>query len=657
MPRTAPDETGDLLWSPGPPDETTVMGTYLAWLDREKGLRFSSYDDLWAWSVDDIAAFWGTLAEFLDVDFHEPPEAVVDPPTMPGAVWFRGARLNYAERALHEGDEVAIVGHSQTRGPVQLTRDELRDAVARIRQGLVALGVGRGDTVAAYMPNIPETVAAFLATASLGAVWASCAPEFGTKSVLDRLRQIGPKVLLAVDGYRYGDRDFDRMGDVQEMRAALSTVETVVVLPYLDPDRAIPADAVAWSTLVERSGPLEFASVPFDHPLYVLFSSGTTGLPKPIVHGHGGMVLEHLKWLHVHLDVRDGERFFQVTTTAWMAWNLAVSALLTGASIVTFDGNPLHPDLGYLWRLVSEADVQHFSASAPYLVACRKNGIVPKAEGDLSRLRSLTSSGAPLPTPAFRWIYENVRSDILLSSASGGTDVCSAFVGMNPLVPVYAGEISRPFLGARVEAYDESGKPVVGQQGELVLTVPMPSMPVRFWNDPRNERYHSTYFERFPGVWAHGDWITFTERGTCIITGRSDATLNRGGVRLGTSEFYSVVEEIDGVADSLVVHLEDPEGGLGELLLFVVLSDGADLDAGLREEIESRLRTQLSPRHVPNQIIAIDVVPRNITGKKMEVPVKRLLTGALTETADAFHSIADADSLKPFVAMARAPAR
>lgn len=640
---------GELLWSPSPPDDSTAMGAYMAWLARERGLQMSSFDDLWSWSVHDLGAFWGSLADYLEVKFHRSPDAIVSGDAMFDTKWFEGALLNYAEHALHVGDEPAIAGYSQTRPPLELSRNELRELVARIRRGLLDLGVGRGDTVAAYMPNLPETVAALFATASLGAIWASCAPEFGTRSVEDRLRQINPKVLLAVDGYRYGDKSFDRVDDVDQIRKSVTSIETVVMLPYLEAERPAPGWSKAWSALVAATAPLDFEPVPFDHPLYVLFSSGTTGLPKPIVHGHGGILLEHQKWLHLHADVQPHERFFQVTTTGWMAWNLGVSALLTGASIVTFDGNPLHPDLGFLWRLASEAGVHHLSLSAPFLVACRKAGLVPREEADLGGVRTLTSSGAPLPAAAFSWIYRDV-GEVLLASASGGTDVCSAFVGMNPLVPVYAGEISRPFLGAKVESFDESGNRLFGEQGELVLTVPMPSMPVAFWNDPSRERLRSAYFDRFPGVWAHGDWITFTERGTCVISGRSDATLNRGGVRLGTAEFYAVVEEVEGVADSLVIHLEDRDGGVGDLLLFVVVDDGHELDAELRQAVSSALRLRLSPRHVPNEIIQIPIVPRNVTGKKMEVPVKRLLTGQLDVAADAFHSIADRSALDALVA-------
>src|SRR5581483_1443619 len=503
--------------------------------------------------------------------------------------------------------------------------DELRDQVARARAGLQRLGVGRGDRVAAYLPNIAETLVAFLATASLGAVWSSCAPEFGTRSVVDRLRQIDPKVLLAVDGYRYGDKDVDRRNEVAAIRAELPSLEATVAVPYLG-NGGIP-DAVSWSDLVAAPGELAFDAVPFDHPLYILFSSGTTGLPKPIVHGHGGILVEHLKVLGLCSDIGPADRFFWFSTTGWMMWNYLVSGLLVGAGVVLYDGNPGWPDVSELWRLAAETGVTWFGASAPFLLSCRKEGLRPGAELDLSAVRAVGSTGAPLPVEGFHWVYEAVGKDLVLSSCSGGTDVCSAFVGAVPVLPVRAGEITCRYLGAKVEAYDETGRSLVGQQGELVVTAPMPSMPVGFWGDSDGSRYRAAYFADFPGVWRHGDWITISDHGSCVISGRSDATLNRGGVRLGTAEFYSVVESLPEVADSLVVHLEDPEGGPGDLILFVALTDGRTLDDALTKRIATELRTNLSPRHVPNRIHQVAAIPRTLSGKKLEVPVKRILTG------------------------------
>ncbi len=550
------------------------------------------------------------------------------------------------------------MARSQTRGPVELTADELRDAVARCRAGLERLGVRRGDRVAAFLPNVPETLIAFLATASLGAVWSSCAPEFGTRAVVDRFAQIEPVVLLTIDGYRYGDRDVDRAAEVADIRGALPSVRETVVVPYLrtaaDAGVAIPG-SIAWSALLAEAGSLHLEPVPFDHPLYVLYSSGTTGLPKPIVHGHGGILLEHLKALALHTDLGPGDRFCWFTTTGWMMWNYLVSGLAVGATVVLFDGNPAWPDLGTLWRLASETRVTYLGVSAPFLMACRAAGLAPGRDSslDLSALRGVGSTGAPLPAAGFHWVRDAVSDEIPVGSLSGGTDLCTGFVGPSPLVPVWAGEISCRMLGARVEAFDEAGRSIVGSQGELVITAPMPSMPVGFWGDEDGSRMRDAYYGTYPGAWRHGDWLTITDRGSCRITGRSDATLNRGGVRLGTAEFYTVVEALPEIADALVVHLEDAGGGPGELLLFVALRDGAALDDALRTRIAAALRTSLSPRHVPDLVQAVPAIPRTLSGKKLEVPVKRILLGMDPEVAASRDALADPDALAPFEALAR----
>jgi acetoacetyl-CoA synthetase len=641
-----------VLWEPRPDGRgSTRLGGFLDAAAPVAGRPLEGFDDLLAWSLEDLGAFWLLVASHHGVQWHdEPRAALVDADRLPGAQWFPGGTLSYAEHALAQAaatpDEVAIVGRSQTREPTELTWAELADLVRRCRAGLAALGVGRGDRVAAYLPNVPETVVAFLATASLGAIWTSCAPEFGTRSVVDRLSQIDPKVLLAVDGYRYGPKDVDRRREVEEIRAALPGLSATVWLPYLDVTRPL-TDAVRWDDLVAPTDePLAFDPVPFDHPLYLLFSSGTTGLPKPIVHGHGGILLEHLKALALHHDLGPGRRFTWFTTTGWMMWNYLVSGLCVGTTIVVFDGDPGSPDLGTLWRLAAETRCDLFGASAPFLLACRKAGLHPRALADLSALTQVGSTGAPLPAEGFRWVHDELGPDVLLSSISGGTDVCTAFVGMNPLTPVWEGEISRPLLG--VAAYDPTGRPVVGQQGELVITAPMPSMPVGFWGDDDGSRFRAAYFEDFPGVWRHGDWITFTERGSCTITGRSDATLNRGGVRLGTADFYTVVEALPEIADSLVVHLEADD----DLILFVALAPGAALDDDLRRRLAAALRTQLSPRHVPDRIEAVPVIPRTLSGKKLEVPVKRILQGTPPDQAAATGALADPTSLDPFTAFA-----
>jgi acetoacetyl-CoA synthetase len=644
-----------VLWTPRPDARaTTRIGAFLDWLAREEGRSFASYDDLLRWSIDDLDGFWSAIWRHFDVrSTLDPGPALVDD-RMPGARWFPGARLNWAEQCLrldgHDRDDVVVVGRSQSRDRITLTVAELRDEVARVRAGLRRLGVGRGDRVAAYLPNVPEAVIGVLATASLGATWTSCAPEFGTRSVVDRLGQVEPKVLLAVDGYRYGDRAIDRSEELAAIRAALPSLAATVVLPYLDADAARIPGAGTWAELRAEPGELEFEPVAFGHPLFVLYSSGTTGLPKPIVHGHGGILLEHLKVLALHNDLGPADRFFWFSTTGWMMWNYQVSGLAVGAAIVLFDGAPGHPDLAALWRLAADEGVTFFGTSAPFLMACRKDGLRPAELVDLSALRAIGSTGAPLPVEGFRYVHDAIGPAVHLQSLSGGTDVCTAFVGASPLVPVWEGEISCRQLGCAIEAFAPDGTPLIGEQGELVITRPMPSMPVAFWNDPDGERYRAAYFDEFPGVWRHGDWITFTDRGSCVISGRSDATLNRGGVRIGTAEFYAVVEAIPEVADSLVVHLDRDD----RLLLFVAMRDGAALTDELRARIGRELRTTLSPRHAPDEITAVPSIPRTLSGKKLEVPVKRILGGTPADVAASRGSLADPSSLDAFEALARA---
>ncbi|MFI2714321.1 acetoacetate--CoA ligase [Micromonospora sp. NPDC018662] len=649
----------DVLWTP-PADvrDRSRIGAYLRWLAEHRGLEFADYDALWQWSVTDLDGFWSSIWDYFDVLAHTPPTATLAGRSMPGARWFPGATLNYAENVLRMpglgDDDPAVIAHGQTRAPETLTAAQLRERVRRVAAGLRRLGVGPGDRVAAYAPNIPETYVLLLATASLGAIFSSCAPEFGTRSVTDRWQQIEPTVLVAVDGYRYGDKPIDRRAEVAAIRAALPSLRHTVAVPYLDPAGPAPDGAMTWAELAaETDEPLSFTPVPFDHPLYVLYSSGTTGLPKPIVHGHGGILLEHLKMLALHHDLGPADRFFWFTTTGWMMWNFLVSGPAVGAAIVLFDGNPGHPDLGALWRLAAETGTTYFGTSAPFLLASRKAGLVPREIADLSALRGLGSTGAPLPAEGFTWVYENVGDRLQLQSLSGGTDVCTGFVGGVPLLPVHAGEIACRALGAKVEARSADGSAVVGQLGELVITEPMPSMPVGFWNDPDGSRYREAYFDVYPGVWRHGDWITVNERGGCVITGRSDATLNRGGVRLGTAEFYSVVEGLDEVVDSVVVHLEDDEGGAGELLLFVVLADGLELDDAMRKKICRELRTALSPRHVPDEIHQVKAVPRTLSAKKLEVPVKKILTGTPVDRAAAKGALANPESLTAFATFAQ----
>ena len=644
---------GQVLWEP-PPDarERTALGGYLGWLERERGLGFVGYEDLWRWSVSDLDGFWSSLWDFFEVRAHAPYERVLGSREMPGADWFPGARLNYAEHMFgRDGDEdaVAIVARSQSREPMELTFGELREQVAHARAGLKRLGVVPGDRVVAYLPNIPETLVAFLATASLGAIWATCPPEFGVRGVLHRLAQLEPKVLLTVAGYRWGEKLVHRRAQVAEIRESLPSVEAVVHVPYVGGDEDVIPGSVSWEALLAESEPLAFEPLPFSHPLYVLFSSGTTGLPKAIVHSHGGILLEHQKNGAFSYDLQPGDRLQWFTTTAWMIWNFVVSTLLVRASVVMIDGNPTYPDLSFQWQLAEETRPTLFGLSPAFTMACRKEGLEPGRRFDLSSLRSFCAGGSPLPLEGYAWLYEQVGSDVYLNVGSGGTDVCSGLVHNYPLLPVWAGEMASPCLGVDAVAFDPRGEPVVGELGELVIRQPMPSMPVGFWNDPDGSRYRAAYFEHFPGVWRFGDWIMFTERGSAIITGRSDATLNRGGVRLGTSEIYSVVEDIDEVLDSLVIHLEEPD----ELLLFVVLRPGVELDEELERRIKSGLRTALSPRHAPDTVVAVPAIPRTLTGKKLEVPVKRILTGAKVAEVASSDALVEPGSIEPFAEYAR----
>jgi acetoacetyl-CoA synthetase len=652
---------GELLWEPSEEAvERATITRYRRWLEETRGLRFDDYAALWRWSVDDLETFWSSIWEFGDVQAAAPYERVLGRREMPGAEWFPGARLNYAEHifARGRGSEPALVARSETRDDVTLSWDELRAQVARAAAGLRALGVGPGDRVVAYLPNVPETVIAFLAAASLGAVWSSAAPEFGARSVIDRFAQIEPKVLFAVDGYRYGGKDFDRVETVADLQREMPSLQRTVMLPYLDPglshergDLEGLTDAMTWDQLLAFDDELAFEAVPFDHPLWVLYSSGTTGLPKAIVQGHGGILVEQLKTGLLHLDVGPEDRMFWFTTTGWMMWNFLVGTLLTGATALLYDGNPGHPDMNVLWDFARDAEMTCFGTSASYVAACMNAGIAPGRTHDLSALRSIGSTGSPLAPEGFQWIYEAVKDDVWLFSTSGGTDVCTAFVGGVPTLPVYRGELQARALGAKVEAFDESGSPVIDQVGELVITEPMPSMPLFFWNDPEGERYRASYFDMYPGIWRHGDWIEITSRGTAIIYGRSDSTINRQGVRMGTSEIYRAVLALPELVDALVVDIPRP-GTEGWMPLFVVLADGAELTDELKATIKRRIREDCSPRHVPNEIYAIAEVPRTLSGKVLEIPVKKILMGGEPDRAVSRESLANPAALDYFVELA-----
>lgn len=629
----------------------TGLGSYLFWLGT-RGYVFDSYQDLWTWSVTDVEGFWNSIWEYFDVRGTR-GEAVLPDKQMPDTNWFPGSRVNYAEQIVSvsetASDRIAIRSQSQTRETVELTYGELAEQVRRARGVLESLGVKEGDRVVGYLPNIPETIVAMLAAASLGAIWACCPPEFGSRSVIDRLAQLEPTVLIAVAGYSHGAKDVDKSAELAVIRAALPSVRHVIGIPY---GQHVVADAVQWPAALEAQDPtrpLEFAAVAFDHPLWTVFSSGTTGLPKAIVHSHGGITLEHLKLHALHLDTRAGDAITAITTTGWMVWNAMVSSLMLGATLVIADGNPLYPDLLEPWRIAAESKASFMGVSPAYLMACRKEGLTPARTLDLSALRTVSVTGSALSAEGYDWLYSELSSDVFVNSMSGGTDICSNFVAGNPWLPVYRGEISGPCLGADVAAFDADGIELIDQVGELVVRTPMPSMPVAFWNDPHLVRYRSSYFDEYPGIWRHGDWVTITDRGSCIIHGRSDATLNRGGVRLGTSEFYSVVEDFAAIRDSLVIHLEDADGGAGRLLLFVEPSEGHELDADLINAVKRALRTELSPRHVPDLIAAVPAVPRTLTGKKLETPIKKILLGKPPAEVVSRGAITGYDAIDTFV--------
>jgi acetoacetyl-CoA synthetase len=679
---------GAVLWEP---DDKTVrharVTRFMSWLKDRHQLHLGGYEDLWRWSVSQPGEFWSAVWDYFEVlgDRGEGPALAGE--VMPDVRWFDAATLNYARNALRtawtDPDRTAIVFDSERGRAGRLSYAQLAAEVARVARGLRSLGIGRGDRVAALLPNVPEAVIGLLATASLGAIWSSCSPDFGARSVIDRFAQIEPKVLIACDGYGYGGKEYSRAEMLDEVLTALPGSPAVVLVSLLsrgdapprpprswgDPSRQPPLAPpllgenlspqtspapIAWGDLGAQDHgdggdrrEAEFEEVPFAHPLWVVYSSGTTGLPKPIMHGHGGIVLEHLKALSFHQDLRPGDVFTWYTTTGWMMWNYLAGGLLAGLTIVLYDGSATYPATDRLWQLAAEHGVNYLGVGAPYLVACMKAGLRPGESHDLSALRAIGSTGSPLPPEAFGWVYEQVKPDLLLGSFSGGTDLCTGFVGPCPLLPVRAGVISGRCLGARVEAYDEEGKPVIGQVGELVITQPMPSMPVGFWNDPDGVRYRESYFDMYPGVWRHGDWIELLPDGGCIIYGRSDATLNRGGVRMGTSEFYRAVEAFDEIGDSLVVDT-GRLGAEGRLMLYVVPAEGAELDDDLRNRLRAALRAQLSPRHVPDEIHQVPGIPRTLSGKKLEVPVRKILHGTDPEQAADPNALADPDVLRYF---------
>ncbi len=647
---------GALLWEPSEDfiKEANIT-KFLNWLTEERGLTFNDYNSLWQWSVTDIEDFWQSLWDFFQIKASKPYTKILSARKMPGAVWFEGAELNYAEHVFRNmsSDHPALIFQSEIQPLMEVSWDELSRKVSSVATALRNMGVRRGDRVVAYLPNIPQTVIAFLACASIGATWSSCSPDFGTRSVIDRFNQIGPKVLFAVDGYQYGGKAFDCRPAVAELQQSLPTLQNTVLVPYLRPDKGSESlqDVLLWEELLTEGGELVFEQVPFDHPIWVVYSSGTTGLPKGLVHGHGGILIEFMKFQGLHLDVRPGDTFFWFSTTGWVMWNVVQGGLLMGATAVLYDGSPGHPDMEVLWELAAKAGINIFGTSAAYLTTCMNQGMEPGKKHDLSKLKAVGSTGSPLAPEGFRWVYERVKRDILMGSVSGGTDPCTGFLGSCPLLPVRAGELQCRCLGVSAQAYDENGNPLIGEVGELVITEPMPSMPLYLWNDPQNQRYLESYFDMYPGIWRHGDWVRINAAGSGVIVGRSDSTINRLGVRMGSSEIYAPVEDLPEVVDSLVVGLE-LSGGQYWMPLFVVLEEGLKLDNALKTKIKKKIRRTLSPRHVPDEIYAIADIPRTLNAKKLEVPVKKILSGIPPAKAVNVDSMSNPQSIDYFVELA-----
>ncbi len=652
-------EEGEILWTPGVAyKQRSNIAAYMRWLERHHGVVFADYEALWQWSVDDIERFWRTLWEYFELESSTPFTRVLDSHEMPGARWFPGARLNYAREILrrNDADSIALSYLSELRPLGQMTWCELAQRSARVAHTLKALGVKPGDRVVSFMPNIPETVIAFLGAARIGAIWSNCAPEFGINSALERFQQIEPTVLFAVDGYRYGGSDFDRRADVTTLLVSLTSVRHVITVPYLFADQPfLPrADAISWATVQSGSVPDDpdlFEDVDLSHPLWIVYSSGTTGLPKAIVHGHGGVTMELLKFCTFHMNLGARSVTFMFTTSGWITWNVLTGCMLTGSRIVLYDGNPTYPDAEVLWRMASATRTSFFGASPAFVSLMMERGTVPREHYDLSALEGIFCTGSPASPDHFAWFYANVKDDLWINSASGGTDISSSFVGGCPLLPVRAGEIQTRFLGADVHAFDDDGNELFDAVGEFVVTQPLPSMPLFFWNDPGQRRYRETYFEQYPGVWRHGDYFVMNSRGGCYVRGRSDATLNRYGVRMGTAEVYRTVERLADIADSLIVNLDLPNGEFF-MPLFVKLKPSSVLNAALREAINQALRSY-SPRHVPDDVLVVEHIPYTRTGKKMEVPVRRILMGLLSDVSMFRESMPVPEALDYFITYAR----
>ncbi len=629
--------TAPVLWSA---DKTIIensnINQYIIWLRQTRQLVFTDYESLHRWSVNNIAEFWKSISDYYKVIHHTPYTEIVSADPMPHTKWFSGSTLNYAEHIFRNTTDQhpAIYFHSELTTLTEISWQQLKNKTAALQSWLISQGIQAGDRIAAYLPNIPEASIAMLATIATGAIWTSCSPDFGADSVIERLQQIAPRILIAADGYGYNGKIFDRKDAVLAIRAALPSVEKLILVSYTGAAVSweMNADNFHWNDIMQANAqPLHFKPVPFNHPIWVLYSSGTTGAPKAITHSHGGVLLEHLKYVHLHNDVKPGENYFWFTTTGWMMWNYLHAVLLSGASIVLFDGNPGYPNLNTLWQLAEKLPIHHFGTSAPFIMACKKAGLHPAEKNQLDALRSISATGSPLPAEGFSYVYESIKKDLWLISMSGGTDVCTAFVGGSILKPVKEGEIQCRALGCDMYAYDEDGNAIWDAVGEMVVAQPMPSMPVFFWNDETGEKYFSSYFETFPDVWSHGDWVSISGTGEVVISGRSDATLNRQGVRIGTAEIYRAVDKIPEIKDSLIVNIELPQGG-DHMPLFVVMQEGQALTDEIIQSIKAILRKEYSPRHVPDKVIAVPDIPYTISGKKLELPVKKLMMGKKVNT-------------------------
>lgn len=648
------NETNKVLWEPSPDFiESSNLKHYERWLQNKHGLTFSSYNELWAWSVENIEMFWESVWEYFDVIHHSSYDQVLTSRKMPGARWFEGATLNYAEHIFRnkKSDRPALHFASETGRRETVSWDELEKKVSIVRTFLVEKGIGKGDRVAGFIPNIPEAIIIFLAVNSLGAIWSCCSPDFGVSTVIDRFSQIEPALLFATSGHIYKGKKHSRKEEVNQIRDEISSIRETILISYPDREYVENDTYISWESVLQtKPEELSFTPVEFNDPIWVLYSSGTTGKPKAITHSHGGMLLEHLKYIHFHNDVKPGENFFWYSTTGWMMWNFLQASLLAGATPVLYDGSAGYPDMNVLWKLAQELPIHHFGTSAPYLVACMKENLKPGDSFDLPHLRSIGSTGAPLPPEAFDWVYESVSKDVWLCSMSGGTDVCTAFVGGSPYNPVHRGLIQKRGLGCDLRAFDEQGNSITGSLGEMVIRKPMPCMPIYFWGDENYERYRQSYFEAYEGKWRHGDWIKLYDNGSLIIQGRSDATLNRKGIRIGTAEIYAILDKIKGINDSLIVNIEQEEGD-DYMPLFVAIEPSVDWEA-LTSEIIQILKTEGSPRHVPDEIIEVPDIPYTLSGKKMEVPVKKALMGMDVSKVMNKDAMKNPESMKVFIDLA-----